>query len=69
MNFNFRLSLPENVVERQEIAKGQSLADFRHTVLKLKDRFLPYHEGLTAYNENIEGKYVSLSRLYCEIDI
>ncbi|KAK3924857.1 tRNA-dihydrouridine(16/17) synthase [NAD(P)(+)]-like [Frankliniella fusca] len=45
------LSLPENATERNEIAKGQSLDDFRNTVLKLQERFLPYHEGLAVYSE------------------
>ncbi|KAJ1531079.1 hypothetical protein ONE63_005906 [Megalurothrips usitatus] len=49
------LALPENATERQEIAKGQSLTDFRGTVLKLRDRFLPCHEGLKVYSGIPDG--------------
>lgn len=53
--FLFSLSLPENAAERQGIAKGQSLADFRQTVLTLRDRFLPFHNGAKVYEDNIDG--------------
>ncbi|XP_034251974.1 tRNA-dihydrouridine(16/17) synthase [NAD(P)(+)]-like [Thrips palmi] len=48
------LSLPENAAERQGIAKGQSLADFRQTVLTLRDRFLPYHDGIQVFVDNVD---------------
>lgn len=51
------LSLPENAAERQGIAKGQSLADFRQTVLTLRDRFLPYHNGLKVYVDTTDDTY------------
>lgn len=62
--------MPENAVERQGIAKGQSLAEFRQTVLTLRDRFLPYHDGLEVYVDNADGKslflliYLKISRIF-----
>lgn len=52
-----RLLLPENSLERQEIAKGQNLVEFRQTVLKLKTRFLPFHTGSAVYTGDRDGRY------------
>lgn len=43
--------LRENAALREEIAKGSSFDEFRNTVLKLKDIYLPIHEGEQLWNE------------------
>ncbi|KAJ9589030.1 hypothetical protein L9F63_017674 [Diploptera punctata] len=47
--FQHCLCLPENFELRAELATGADLSDFRSTVLQLRDRYLPYHEGLNIY--------------------
>ncbi|XP_063225426.1 tRNA-dihydrouridine(16/17) synthase [NAD(P)(+)]-like isoform X2 [Bacillus rossius redtenbacheri] len=43
--FQHCLSLPENFDLRAELATGSDMSEFRRTVLQLRDRYLPYHEG------------------------
>jgi len=49
------VSLPENAREREELAKGQSLGEFRSLVERLRDRFLPYHEGYQTWHGQTNG--------------
>lgn len=44
-------SIQENVDIREEIAKGSSVEEFKNAISKLKDRYLPVHEGRVLYEE------------------
>lgn len=42
--------LPENADLRDEIARGQSRADFRETTIKIKQRYEQIHYGKQPWN-------------------
>lgn len=65
--FHSLLSLEENKEERDEFAKTTSIEDFRATVIKLKEKYLPYHEGLKPwYPSNIEDYNLTLPPWLCQ---
>lgn len=47
--FQHCLCLPENFELRSDLATGSNLSDFRSTVLQLRDRYLPFHEGTKTW--------------------
>jgi len=47
--FLISLCLPENFELRSDLATGSNLSDFRSTVLQLRDRYLPFHEGTKTW--------------------
>ncbi|CAB0019259.1 unnamed protein product [Nesidiocoris tenuis] len=48
--FHSLLALKVNADVREEIAKGAHLEDFRKSVIVLRERYLPYHDGVIPWN-------------------
>ncbi|KAF6206332.1 hypothetical protein GE061_017564, partial [Apolygus lucorum] len=64
--FHHLLALKENSQIRDIIAKGSKLDDFREAVLLLRERFLPYHEGLQLWSGDVNGYDLSLPPWLCQ---
>ncbi|XP_024084943.1 tRNA-dihydrouridine(16/17) synthase [NAD(P)(+)]-like isoform X2 [Cimex lectularius] len=64
--FHYLLSLSGNEDIREEIAKGSCVEDFRRSVLKLRERFLPLHEGHTNWCDPKAGYDLVLPPWLCQ---
>jgi hypothetical protein len=58
-SFFYSLCLPENFELRADLATGSDLSDFRSTVQQLRDRYLPYHEGIKTWPGDT-GMYINV---------
>ncbi|CAB3224613.1 unnamed protein product [Arctia plantaginis] len=50
--FHKIFSLQENNEDRQLLATGQNLNDFRRVCINVKDKYLPYHEGQLFFDDD-----------------
>ncbi|XP_073984071.1 dihydrouridine synthase 1 [Rhodnius prolixus] len=64
--FHQLFALEENVELREEIAKGAGLEDFRNAVIKLKEKYLPLHEGLVPWNSATNSYDLKLPPWLCQ---
>lgn len=55
--FHHVLCLPQNKDVRSDLATKGSIGDFRKVTLTIRDRFLPFHEGVTVWKEGYCDHY------------
>lgn len=58
---SFRLCLPESAEERANLASNSGMENFRAVVSKLKERYLPYHEGKLVWESKKEGVMIFIT--------
>nr|XP_024218771.1 tRNA-dihydrouridine(16/17) synthase [NAD(P)(+)]-like [Halyomorpha halys] len=64
--FHKLFRLKENAEIREEIAKGSSIDQFRNAVLKLKEKYLPIHEGEQSWDEPYSSYDLFLPPWICQ---
>lgn len=52
LTFFYRFTFEENNEARHILATAQNLHDFRQVCMKIKEKYLPYHEGKIQYECN-----------------
>ncbi|XP_063972154.1 tRNA-dihydrouridine(16/17) synthase [NAD(P)(+)]-like isoform X1 [Diachasmimorpha longicaudata] len=64
--FQHTLCLPENTEERASLAGNSSMESFKSVVSKLKERYLPYHEGKIVWESMQEDYNLVLPPWLCQ---
>lgn len=57
-NCDFSFALQENTDIRNDLARAHSMEQFRDVVLRLRDRYLPVHNGEVPWNHQYSSMHI-----------